>query len=113
MSSSCARTASVAPLVMYQAPPASRPTNSSTITRQPPQPVAIQKTGPLPFFAGGASAICGTGGAMEATLSDVGFWAALAGSLLIAGVAAYPVNRWLLARGKGHAVVHAHHSTSH
>ena len=52
-------------------------------------------------------------GAMEATLSDVGFWAALAGSLLIAGVAAYPVNRWLLARGKGHAVVHAHHSTSH
>ena len=49
-------------------------------------------------------------GAMEATLSDVGFWAALAGSLLIAGVAAYPVNRWLLARGKGHAVVHAHHA---
>jgi hypothetical protein len=49
-------------------------------------------------------------GALEATPSDVGFWAALAASLLIAGVAAFPVNRWLLARGKGHAVVHAHHA---
>ncbi len=48
-------------------------------------------------------------GAMEATLSDPGFWLALAAALLIAGTAAYPVNRWLLARGKGHAVVHAHH----
>ena len=48
-------------------------------------------------------------GAMEATLSDPGFWLALAAALLIAGAAAYPVNRWLLARGKGHAVVHAHH----
>jgi Domain of unknown function (DUF4396) len=49
-------------------------------------------------------------GAMEATLSDIGFWAALAVALLIAGVAAYPVNRWLIARGRGHAVVHAHHA---
>ena len=48
-------------------------------------------------------------GAMEATLTDIGFWAALAVALLIAGMAAYPVNRWLLARGKGHAVVHQHH----
>ena len=48
-------------------------------------------------------------GAMEASLDDIGFWAALAAALLIAGVAAYPVNRWLLARGKGHAVVHQHH----
>ncbi|RKQ86703.1 uncharacterized protein DUF4396 [Solirubrobacter pauli] len=48
-------------------------------------------------------------GAMDATLSDVGFWAALAAALLIAGAAAYPVNRWLISRGKGHAVVHAHH----
>ena len=48
-------------------------------------------------------------GAMEATLTDVGFWAALAAALLVAGAAAYPANRWLLARGKGHAVVHAHH----
>jgi hypothetical protein len=29
--------------------------------------------------------------------------------LLVAGMAAYPANRWLLARGKGHAVVHQHH----
>jgi hypothetical protein len=49
-------------------------------------------------------------GAMEATLSDIGFWAALAAALLIAGVAAFPANRWLLARGKGHAVVHEHHA---
>ena len=48
-------------------------------------------------------------GAMEAGLDDVGFWASLAVALLIAGMAAYPVNRWLLARGKGHAVVHQHH----
>ena len=49
-------------------------------------------------------------GALDATLDEVGFWAALAAALLIAGAAAYPVNRWLLARGKGHAVVHAHHA---
>ncbi len=48
-------------------------------------------------------------GAMEASLGDPGFWLALAAALLIAGAAAFPVNRWLLARGKGHAVVHAHH----
>ena len=48
-------------------------------------------------------------GAMEATLTDIGFWAALAFALLVAGLAAYPVNRWLIARGKGHAVVPHHH----
>jgi Domain of unknown function (DUF4396) len=48
-------------------------------------------------------------GAMEAGLGDIGFWAALAVALLIAGAAAYPANRWLIARGKGHAVVHQHH----
>ena len=48
-------------------------------------------------------------GAMEASLDEIGFWAALAVALLIAGAAAYPANRWLLARGKGHAVVHQHH----
>jgi hypothetical protein len=48
-------------------------------------------------------------GAMEAGLGDVLFWGALAGALVIAGFVAFPVNRWLLARGKGHAVVHAHH----
>jgi len=49
-------------------------------------------------------------GAMDASLDEIGFWAALAAALLIAGAAAFPVNRWLLARGKGHAVVHAHHA---
>jgi hypothetical protein len=49
-------------------------------------------------------------GAMEASLSDATFWGALTAALLIAGTIAYPVNRWLLARGKGHAVVHAHHA---
>jgi hypothetical protein len=49
-------------------------------------------------------------GAMDAGLASPLFWGALAVALLVAGVAAYPVNRWLIARGKGHAVVHAHHS---
>ncbi|HKI23645.1 MAG TPA: DUF4396 domain-containing protein [Gaiellaceae bacterium] len=48
-------------------------------------------------------------GAMEAGLDTLLFWASLALALLIAGMAAYPVNRYLIARGKGHAVVHAHH----
>jgi hypothetical protein len=48
-------------------------------------------------------------GAMEAGLSDLLFWGSLAGALLVAGLAAYPANRWLIARGRGHAVVHAHH----
>ena len=46
-------------------------------------------------------------GAMEAGLSDLLFWGSLAGALLVAGLAAYPANRWLIARGRGHAVVHA------
>jgi hypothetical protein len=49
-------------------------------------------------------------GAMEAGLSDILFWGSLALSLVIAFMAAFPVNRWLIARGKGHAVVHAHHA---
>jgi hypothetical protein len=49
-------------------------------------------------------------GAMDAELDDVLFWGTLAVALLIAGAAAYPVNRWLLSRGKGHAVVHQYHS---
>jgi uncharacterized protein DUF4396 len=48
-------------------------------------------------------------GAMEAGLGDALFWGSLAGALVVAGVAAFPVNRWLLARGKGHAAVHALH----
>ena len=45
-------------------------------------------------------------GAMEAGLGELMFWASLAVALVIAGAFAYPVNRWLLARGKGHAAVH-------
>jgi hypothetical protein len=48
-------------------------------------------------------------GAMAAGLRSRLFWGSLAAALLIAGAAAFPVNRWLIARGKGHAVVHRHH----
>jgi hypothetical protein len=48
-------------------------------------------------------------GAMDAGLGDALFWGSLAGALLVAFWAAFPVNRWLIARGKGHAVVHAYH----
>lgn len=48
-------------------------------------------------------------GAMDAGLGDILFWASLAGALFIAFWAAVPVNRWLIARGRGHAVVHAYH----
>jgi hypothetical protein len=48
-------------------------------------------------------------GAMDATLDTVLFWGSLAFALAVAAVAAFPVNRWLIVRGKGHAAVHAHH----
>ena len=49
-------------------------------------------------------------GAMDAGLDNIGFYLALAAALLIAGAAAFPANRWLISRGKGHAVVHQHHA---
>jgi hypothetical protein len=49
-------------------------------------------------------------GAMDAGLGDIGFYLALAAALLIAGAAAFPANRWLIGRGKGHAVVHQMHA---
>lgn len=49
-------------------------------------------------------------GAMDAGPTALLFWASLAFSLAVAGMAAFPINRWLIARGKGHAVVHAHHA---
>ena len=52
-------------------------------------------------------------GAMDAGLNTATFWIALAASLLLAGLAAFPLNRALIARGKGHAVVHAHHGPAH
>jgi hypothetical protein len=48
-------------------------------------------------------------GAMEAGLTSVLFWSSLAFSLVVAGIAAFPVNRFLIARGRGHAVVPTHH----
>jgi Domain of unknown function (DUF4396) len=48
-------------------------------------------------------------GAISAGLDTALFWWSLAASLVIAGAVAFPLNRWLIARGKGHAVVHAHH----
>ncbi|MGK5440633.1 DUF4396 domain-containing protein [Micromonospora sp. URMC 105] len=48
-------------------------------------------------------------GAMEAGLTSWVFWASLAFALLVAFVLTTPVNRWLISRGKGHAVVHSYH----
>jgi len=48
-------------------------------------------------------------GAMEAGLTNILFWGSLAVALLVAGAAAFPVNRWLIQRGRGHAVVHGYH----
>ncbi|WP_028936768.1 DUF4396 domain-containing protein [Pseudonocardia spinosispora] len=48
-------------------------------------------------------------GAMNAGLGQWLFWVSLVISLGVAFVAALPVNRWMISRGKGHAVVHAHH----
>jgi hypothetical protein len=48
-------------------------------------------------------------GAMAAGIGNPLFWGSLAIALAVAGVAAYPVNRWLILRGRGHAVLHEHH----
>lgn len=51
----------------------------------------------------------GIPGAMESGLTSFLFWGSLAFSLAVAFVVTVPVNRWLIARGRGHAVVHEHH----
>ena len=48
-------------------------------------------------------------GAMDASLSSWLFWGSLAVALAVAWVVTFPVNRWLIARGRGHAVVHGSH----
>ena len=48
-------------------------------------------------------------GAMDAGLTSMLFWGSLAASLAVAFVLTVPVNRWLIARGRGHAVVHGLH----
>jgi Domain of unknown function (DUF4396) len=45
-------------------------------------------------------------GAMEAGVGDLLFWGTLSFALVVAGVVAFPVNRWLITRGRGHAVLH-------
>ena len=52
-------------------------------------------------------------GALAAGLDDPLFWGSLAISLAVAWVVAFPVNRWLLSRGLGHALVSGHHAGSH
>ena len=49
-------------------------------------------------------------GAMDAGLDTLLFWGSLAFALAVTAIAAFPINRWLIARGKGHAVVHAYHN---
>ncbi|QKV95453.1 DUF4396 domain-containing protein [Streptomyces sp. NA02950] len=48
-------------------------------------------------------------GAMESTLSEALFWISLALSFVVAFLVTTPVNKWMIGRGKGHAVVHQHH----
>ncbi|MGW3734288.1 DUF4396 domain-containing protein [Streptomyces sp. NPDC005148] len=48
-------------------------------------------------------------GAMDAQLADALFWGALALSLTVAFVVTTPVNKWMIGRGRGHAVVHRYH----
>ncbi|WP_416984692.1 DUF4396 domain-containing protein [Streptomyces sp. T028] len=50
-----------------------------------------------------------TPGAMDAQLSDGLFWSALLGGFAVAFLITTPVNKWMIGRGKGHAVAHGHH----
>lgn len=50
-----------------------------------------------------------TPGALDAHLSDALFWTALLGGFAVAFLVTTPVNKWMIGRGKGHAVVHASH----
>jgi hypothetical protein len=52
-------------------------------------------------------------GAMDAGLGEPLFWGSLALALAVAFPPTFVVNRWLIARGRGHAVVHAHHGHQH
>jgi hypothetical protein len=55
------------------------------------------------------TAIVAVPGAMDAGLASPLFWGSLAFSLAVAFVLTTPVNRWMISRGKGHAVVHQYH----
>jgi len=47
--------------------------------------------------------------AMAASMESPRFWGSLVLSLALAGLAAFPLNKWLILKGRGHAVVHGHH----
>jgi hypothetical protein len=47
--------------------------------------------------------------ALDAGLDTVLFWGSLVCSLVVAGTVAFPVNIWLIRRGRGHAIIHEHH----
>jgi hypothetical protein len=52
-------------------------------------------------------------GAMDAGLDAPLFWISLVIALVVAGALAFPVNRWLISRGRGHAVLHQYHHHRH
>jgi hypothetical protein len=51
-------------------------------------------------------------GAMSAGLDQPLFWGSLAFSLVVAAIVAFPVVRFLIARGRGHALVHEQHAST-
>jgi Domain of unknown function (DUF4396) len=57
--------------------------------------------------------LVGIPGAMDAGLSSALFWGSLVFSLAVAFVVTVPFNKWMIGRGRGHAVVHAHHDAHH
>ena len=59
--------------------------------------------------SGGGEGVVGLVAGQRAGPGDPLFWGSVVVAWLIAGGFAFPVNRWLLARGKGHAVVHQYH----
>ncbi|NUT39933.1 MAG: DUF4396 domain-containing protein [Thermoactinospora sp.] len=48
-------------------------------------------------------------GAMDAGLASALFWGALAFAFLVAFLVTWPINKWIIGKGRGHAVVHAYH----
>jgi hypothetical protein len=52
-------------------------------------------------------------GAMDAPITSFFFWSTLTLALVVAGFVAFPVNAWLIKRGRGHAHIHAHHDSGH
>ncbi|MCJ1679097.1 DUF4396 domain-containing protein [Streptomyces sp. APSN-46.1] len=48
-------------------------------------------------------------GAMDAHLTEALFWTSLLGGFVVAFLLTTPINKWMIGRGKGHAVVHAYH----